>query len=534
MLKEDQELTDVVLLLSDKSTIHCHKLVLCAASAYFKAIFTKAETKEIKADFADERTMRAIIQYFYSGQIEITNSNLHDLLAVSQILQLEELKVLLGRFMVDEVDVSNAVEFFRIARSFDMAREEAHCMEFLLGHFVEAVSGSQSFEKLTESDLMKLFSDDRLNVEYEDFVYYSLLRWAQHSIDSRSQEFELVAQSVRFPFCTQKCLRNAAKEPLMMGPTCAGLIHEALFFKTSPVESNPEFNPRFIPRPSHKGLKPHLGRVYVGSTSQGKCFIEGQFTADIGSDDPDWKPLFKSDEVTTADIDVHVYLTPQEVHWAQKGKNKNHYWSALNEKMVCSKWVTPTRSDFTLHYDEHKLFAFGGNDEGKHCNTVESFNEDTEQWQSEAPMPEAVSKAIVVRFGSKVYLFGGIGANGPTTHCIEFDPIWNRYKKKSEMPEACEGGAAVAFVDGILVVGGAGRCCLKYLPEDDVWVKHSRPSKVHIESSAFSWKKNILLCSQKEAEQYDPEKDEWTPCRGALARRNSDTHHRLLFFTILK
>jgi len=530
MLKEDQQLTDVVLLLPDQSTIHCHKLLLSAASEYFRDIFTKTESKQIKADFADERTIRAMVQYFYTGQIEITDSNLHDLLAVSQILHLEDLKVRLGCFMVNEVDVSNAVEFYRIARFFDLAKAEAHCMEFLLSHFVEAVSCSQSFEKLTESDLIKLFSDDRLNVEYEDFVCCSLLRWADHDVESRRHVFEQVAQSVRFPFCTKEWLDNALSEPLMQGPACLDLVREATAFKSSPIALNAISSPRFLPRPSHEGLKPHLGRVCVVPTSPGKCFVQGQFTADIGSDSIDWQPLFESAEMTTTNIDV--YMTREEVHWVAKDQDKNHHWSATEKKMLSSKWVSPKRSDFTLHFSGHKLFAFGGKNEGEHCCTVESFNK--EQWKSEAPMPEAVSKPIVVQFGRKIYLFGGIGANGPTTHCYEYDPVWNKYQKKRDMPEPCEGGAAVPFIDGILIIGGAGRCCMKYMPDDDVYVQHCRPKKVHALSTGFSFKGKVLLCGQKEAEQYDPEKDEWTPCEGLLSGRKSDTHHRMLFFSILK
>ena len=149
-------------------------------------------------------------------------------------------------------------------------------------------------------------------------------------------------------------------------------------------------------------------------------------------------------------------------------------------------------------------------------------------------MPNAASKLIVVQFGRKIYLFGGIGANGPTTNCYQFDPIWNRYEKKKDMPEPCEGGAAVPFIDGIFIVGGAGRCCMKYMPDEDIWIEHRRPSKVHSLSSAICWRGKILLCGEKEAEQYDPEKDEWSPCNCLLSGRKSDTHHRMLFFTILK
>ena len=102
------------------------------------------------------------------------------------------------------------------------------------------------------------------------------------------------------------------------------------------------------------------------------------------------------------------------------------------------------------------------------------------------------------------------------------------------MPELCEGGAAVPFIDGILIMGGSGRCCLKYMPEDDVFVQHSRPNKVHAPSTAFSFNGRVLLNSQTEGEQYDPEMDEWSPSKVSISGRNSDTHHSMSLFSILK
>ena len=520
----------MILKLPDETSIRCHQVVLSAASPHFHEIIKQAKDHEVKVDFADSDVIKVIVDYLYTGDINITIDNFHDLLAVNQILHLKDLKIRLQHFMKAEIDVSNCVEFYRLSRVHNLDELEPFCMEFLLAHFVEAVSSSESFEQLSESDLVKLLSDDRLNVESEDFVFHSLVRWAYSDIDVRKQTFEMVAEYVRFPYCTQQCLNNAVREPLMMGPTCLEFVHEALSFKSSLLSSASASTPRNLPRHSHEGLKPHLGRVFIGSDSPGEYFVEGQFTADIGTD---WEPLFKTTEMNTSDIDF--CLSSEEVHCVSKEEKKDHYWSAAEKKVLSSDWMVPERSEFSLLHNGQKILAFGGNIGGDHCSTVESFNSKQKKWKPEAPMPEAVSKPYVVQLESKIYVMGGVSANEACTATQEYNPIWKKWEKKRDMPGPCQGGAVLAFSDSILVVGGKERCCFKYLPEDDVWVEHAQPNDVHEASTAAcAWGRRVLLCSENHAEQYDPEKDEWLPCEQLLSAKENDTHHGLRLFNILK
>ena len=70
-LRKDKRLTDVTLLLPDESTQHCHKLILIAASPYFDKLFNDETLQQVKVDFSNADTIRAIIDYLYTGEIKI-------------------------------------------------------------------------------------------------------------------------------------------------------------------------------------------------------------------------------------------------------------------------------------------------------------------------------------------------------------------------------------------------------------------------------------------------------------------------------
>ena len=94
-LKDNGILTDIELLLSDNSTIRCHKIVLAAACAYFESMFTSAmesSQQEVEMLFPDADTMRTMVDYFYSGEIEVNAVNFKALAASSGFLCLDGLK----------------------------------------------------------------------------------------------------------------------------------------------------------------------------------------------------------------------------------------------------------------------------------------------------------------------------------------------------------------------------------------------------------------------------------------------------------
>lgn len=94
MMRSNHILTDVVLEV-DKEIYHCHKLVLSAASPYFKAMFTgglkESEMSRVRLQGVCPAAMSRIILFMYSGQVRVTEVDVCQLLAAATMFQVSSL-----------------------------------------------------------------------------------------------------------------------------------------------------------------------------------------------------------------------------------------------------------------------------------------------------------------------------------------------------------------------------------------------------------------------------------------------------------
>ncbi|ELT93468.1 hypothetical protein CAPTEDRAFT_63295, partial [Capitella teleta] len=408
--------------------IPCHKLVLMAASPFFETMFQsgmkESTQREVQLDFSDAATIKMVIDYFYSGTIDINAGNVQELVAASEFLCLTDLKEHLGAFMTDQIDATNCVEFYRYARKFSLGKLIPHCLEHILSNFSQAFGSSANFADLSEEELINVVSDDRLKTENENIVFHSVVRWVNVDLEQRKEAFVRIAPFIRFPFCTlEECLNNIVREKLMINATCMDLLYEAITIKTSLIIQHSMHSSRHVPRLAYTTKKPHLLRVYANVSHH---YMVGQCTEDI---------------------------------------------TQTNQISIVMGRTFPQRTDYQTIFNQDRLFAFGGCDSsnGQHCSTVESFDQKQNTWKAEPAMLQAVSKPYIVHFGTKIYVLGGVDANGPSLATQEFDADWGIWQLKKEMPGLCQSGAAVSLNHRIFVVGGTERACFSYTPSTDTW-----------------------------------------------------------------
>ncbi|ELU10302.1 hypothetical protein CAPTEDRAFT_89177 [Capitella teleta] len=104
-IRDNGLMTDVTLKLPDDSTILCHKLILIAAIPYFEAMFQsglkESQEQEVELKFSDADTIRMLVEYIYSNEIEITEDNVETLVDASELLLLNDLKISCEDFFVE-------------------------------------------------------------------------------------------------------------------------------------------------------------------------------------------------------------------------------------------------------------------------------------------------------------------------------------------------------------------------------------------------------------------------------------------------
>uniref|UniRef100_X2BA52 BTB domain-containing protein n=1 Tax=Capitella teleta TaxID=283909 RepID=X2BA52_CAPTE len=205
-LQEKEVMTDVTLILPDQSAIPCHKVVLMAASPFFETMFQsglkEGAEQNIKLDFADSDIIKMLVEFFYTGYIELTDGNIKAVVAGSEFLFCKHLKAHCEEYLVDTVDLSNCIDYYRYGQVFNLKLLIKTAFDFLLSKFREFREISD-FDKLTEVELVEVVSCDQLNVENEDVVFEAVVHWVNADSDAREEVFPRIAPLIRFPFCSQ-------------------------------------------------------------------------------------------------------------------------------------------------------------------------------------------------------------------------------------------------------------------------------------------------------------------------------------------
>lgn len=90
MMRAHQMLTDVVLEVG-KELFYAHKVVLAAASPYFKAMFTgglkECDMDRIKLQGVSPTALARLIHFMYTGRIRVTENTVCQLLPAATMLQ---------------------------------------------------------------------------------------------------------------------------------------------------------------------------------------------------------------------------------------------------------------------------------------------------------------------------------------------------------------------------------------------------------------------------------------------------------------
>ena len=121
------------------------------------------------------------------------------------------------------------------------------------------------------------------------------------------------------------------------------------------------------------------------------------------------------------------------------------------------------------------IYAIAGQTSEGPTNLVECFDPQTNTWTKLADKPTAVSEVSAVVLGEKIYVPGGMLANGQVINRLEvFDPRKGSWESKAELPLAVSGYALATYEGQMYLFGGwNGKQVVdhawRYDPFNDEW-----------------------------------------------------------------
>jgi kelch-like protein 1/4/5 len=235
--------------------ISAHRLVLSASSPYFHAMFTgslrEATENEITIQEVPGDTLQNLINYCYTGTLEIREDTVETLLATSCLLQLNSVVSACCNFLVKQLHPSNCLGFALFAEQQSCSTLLNLATSYTTLNFMQ-VWKNQEFYQLDQFQLGNLLKSNDLNVPTEQEVFHALMAWVQHDAEHRKKYISELLALVRLPLLQPAFIADHV-EALCSDSECQQLVMEAMKWHLLPERRSQITTQRTRPRKSTIG-----------------------------------------------------------------------------------------------------------------------------------------------------------------------------------------------------------------------------------------------------------------------------------------
>ncbi|NP_001005316.2 kelch-like protein 6 [Danio rerio] len=471
----EDSLTDVILNVQSQS-FKCHRVVLAAASHYFRAMFCNdlrekhEENVNIKGIDAD--TMRILLDYTYTSKVTITKDNVQRMLEAACLFQFPRIVDACASYLAEALHPENCVGILHLADVHSLESLKTQVHSYIVQNFSQVVDHEEILE-LPADVLVSLIQHDDLGVTEEEQVFDTVIRWVKAREDDRTALLPRVLTHVRLPLLDPWFfVERVEGDPLIRH--CAEvfpLLQEARVYHLSGKEVISE---RTKPR-----VQEFQSEVFM---IIGGCTKEEKFVSEVTCLDPLRRSRLEVAKLPNTEMETEsenkkwvefACVTFRNEVYISGGKETLHdvwkYNASLN-KWIQIEFLNTGRWRHKMAVAGGKVYVLGGFDGTQRLNCVEAYDPFHNCWSEAAPLMLSVSSFSAASFDRCIYVIGG-GPNGKlaTNNMQCFDSQSNKWSLKCPMPTEAKCTNAVTFKDAIFVVGGAMKALYSYSPLVDSW-----------------------------------------------------------------
>uniref|UniRef100_A0A2I3GA75 Kelch like family member 5 n=2 Tax=Hylobatidae TaxID=9577 RepID=A0A2I3GA75_NOMLE len=502
------------------------RLVLSSVSDYFAAMFTndvrEARQEEIKMEGVEPNSLWSLIQYAYTGRLELKEDNIECLLSTACLLQLSQVVEACCKFLMKQLHPSNClgIRSFADAQGCTDLHKVAH--NYTMEHFMEVIR-NQEFVLLPASEIAKLLASDDMNIPNEETILNALLTWVRHDLEQRRKDLSKLLAYIRLPLLAPQFLADMENNALFRDDIeCQKLIMEAMKYHLLPERRPMLQSPRTKPRKSTVGTLFAVGGMdsTKGATSIEKYDLRTNM----------WTPVANMNgrrlQFGVAVLDDKLYVVGgrdglKTLNTVECYNPKTKTWSVMPP-------MSTHRHGLGVAVLEGPMYAVGGHDGWSYLNTVERWDPQARQWNFVATMSTPRSTVGVAVLSGKLYAVGGRDGSSCLKSVECFDPHTNKWTLCAQMSKR-RGGVGVTTWNGLLyAIGGhdapasnvtsrLSDCVERYDPKTDMW---TAVASMSISRDAVG----VCLLGDKlyavggydgqaylnTVEAYDPQTNEWT------------------------
>ena len=478
----------------DKARFNAHRVVLSAASPFFYSALNNdmKESKEgvIRLEDTSKVAIEELLDYLYTGHVNVTQHNAFDLLKIADFLVIPSLKEVSSRFIIQSLSSSNCLMAYYWAVNYRCFELQENARDFIYANFTRVVE-HEDFLNLTVSEVEEWISSDEIRVRGEEDVFQAIVKWAEQNEDGEREKFFELFRHVRLIFLSRNYVFNEIfPHPLVSNDkACTAFVldtvkdvssgSEECFFAQAPRNCLKTTEDCLVVSGITKTLcyvahedkwyqmadKAKSRYLYSASAYHGKLYINHGTGVDYAIErfDPavnSWAPLTSYSGEMSQYFAAVVYFQGflYVIGGKQNGEVANcvHKYSPDTNLWQEVAAMNVSRFSPRAVADEDTIYAIGGQKNDQILDVVERFDSKMNSWCRVASMLEKKSLPCVAILNARVFLFGGFTSFSPPHVCssIEmYDPTSNVWTAIQGISAPTCFFRATSFKGSVYVIG---------------------------------------------------------------------------------
>ena len=160
---------DITLLVGqERHPIKAHRLVLCSASDYFKAMFTtdlkERSQNEVELPMTDLSTMQSLLDFAYTSKIKVTDKNIEQITSAANFYSMPKLLKMCVNYMEERIDTSNSIEILEFAEHISSNDLKVFAKNYIIQNFDAIATRNLDIMEMSPSLLLDIIANNETSL----------------------------------------------------------------------------------------------------------------------------------------------------------------------------------------------------------------------------------------------------------------------------------------------------------------------------------------------------------------------------------
>ena len=409
----------------DQARLKAHRIVLCAASPFFYNALNNdmKEKKEgvIRLENTSKAVMEELIDYLYTGHVDVTQHNAFDLLEMADFFVIPSLKETTSKFIARTLSSSNCLMAYYLAVKYQCTELQMEARNVICTNFMSVVE-QEDFLNLSMEEVKEWISSDEIRVRGEEDVFQVIVKWLEEKECIERKTFLELFRHVRLVHMS----RNSVFKEILPHPfvrddkTCTAFVLDTMEDVSSGSEEC------FFAQSPRNCLKTAEDCLVITRQNKTFCYLPTENK---------WYEL--------ADQSPNIFLHTMSACLGKLYINNGEHRQIERYDPAVNSWAPvtlygdgsmPLRGVALVNFQGF-LYVIGGKIGNEHANCVHRYNPDTNLWQEVAPMSISRSELSAVADKDTIYAIGGRTEHQLLDVVERFDPKTNSWCKVASILE---------------------------------------------------------------------------------------------------